>query len=87
MFPKDIPIRIKGIPAIAKVFKCEFHKGDSNAMNPDDYYDTWDLDCHILDRKGYRADWLEEKLVMDDDLRNEVEKNIIEEIEIERKGL
>ena len=87
MYPKDIPMRIGGIPAIVKVFDYSFHRGNSNAMDPDSYSDSHDLDYVILDTNGRRARWLERKLAEYDNLRDYVEKEIIEEIDREHKGL
>lgn len=81
-----VPIFVNGIPAQADVFRCEFHKGDWKADNPDDYHDNYDLDYKILDKNGRRANWLEEKA---DSLgiRDRIEEQIIDEINAIRKRL
>ena len=83
----EVPIKVEGIPAIARVYKCEFHKGNSNAMNPDDFKDTYDLEYIVVDKKGCRAPWLADRINSNDQTQIDVEESIIEEINVQRVGL
>jgi len=79
IMPIEVPIRIMGIPATAFVKRCEFHKGSHAAIDPDSYYDNYELDYLILDLKGRPAGWLQDKLDKNPDERDSVEKTIIDE--------
>ncbi|MDD5152024.1 MAG: hypothetical protein PHC28_16345 [Flavobacterium sp.] len=56
--------RVCGIPCIIKVNTFHIQKGsfDYNETNDWDYYGYEDIEFEVLDRKGYRAKWLERKM-------------------------
>lgn len=61
-----IPFAIKGIPCLIGVvdyFSQPHHKGSPMTCWSDlDYYGYEEIDYVILDRKGYKADWLAKKI-------------------------
>lgn len=59
-----IETRVRGIPCLIGVNNFERHRGSFsyNAPSHDDYYGHTEFDWELLDRKGYRADWLAKKL-------------------------
>lgn len=64
----EIETTIKGIPCLIGVL--EYSSGDH-----DDYWGGWfDTNWDVLDRKGYKAAWLERKL--DDSARNAINQTI-----------
>ena len=58
----DYPVRVNGIPAIARVTRLEYQPGIGRtpAQDPDDF-GGWVVEYDLLDRRGYRARWLEAK--------------------------
>jgi hypothetical protein len=75
--------QISGIPCQIKVTECAYHAPQSS--NPYfcdsdlDYYGYWDIDWHVLDRKGYQAEWLAKKLTDAD--HDRIDAEIIEEFQ------
>jgi hypothetical protein len=70
--------RVAGIPCIIGVIDYSCVKGSYsyNADSDWDYYGYTDSEWELLDRKGYRAKWLDVKL---DDTENEsIEEAITE---------
>lgn len=72
---ETFPTTISGIPCQCHVLFFEPDEGAKLTGHPD----TWEpasggeFDFEILDRKGYRAEWLEAKLSRDDEVRLERE--------------
>lgn len=76
----QVATQIQGIPCLAEVttficvkpWKCSPHTCPSS----DDYYGYTEIEYDILDRKGYRAKWLERKMTdrdverVKEDIRN-----------------
>lgn len=67
-----IPFRVKNIPCLIGVVNYTHVKGSFSYDAPSDldYTGYTECDWEILDRKGYKADWLYRKGV-DTDLLNE----------------
>lgn len=67
---------LKGIPCLIGVVDYSCVKGSYsyNAPSDWDYYGYSDIEWELLDRKGYRAKWLEYKL--DTDTNAEIEEAI-----------
>lgn len=88
MFPLMIDILVDGIPAQARVTKLKRHKGSYSpvAIDPEAYYGWTELNYDLLDRKGYRAFWLD-RLAERKNLWNEIELEIIEQGEEEIESL
>jgi hypothetical protein len=67
----QVEIRIQGIPALAKVTyynKVKPWKGCiSNCPSDMDYYGYTEIEYEVLDRKGYKAAWLEKKMTKQDE--------------------
>ena len=60
---KVFPYKIKGIPCQIAVLSCLVKEPDINSWESDwDYYGYKEIEFNIYDRKGYRADWLANKL-------------------------
>jgi hypothetical protein len=58
-----IDVSVHGIPCQAAMVGGHYVKPDSGADNPCDYAGGWfDFEFELLDRKGYRAKWLEKKM-------------------------
>ena len=72
----EIEHRIAGIPCLIGVIGYDCVEGSYNyfADSDVDYYGYTESEWDVLDRKGYRAKWLERKL--DDDENSEVEAAI-----------
>lgn len=74
-----IESRISGIPCIIQI--DEFNKVSKwkgsimNCYSSDDYYGYYEIEFTVLDRKGYKADWLEKKM-KDSDVER-IQKEII----------
>lgn len=72
--------RIKGIPCILGV--TYFHhqppwRGSAHTCDSDmDYYGYTELEYDVLDRRGYRAEWLAKKIdgELETELRNELQQ-------------
>jgi hypothetical protein len=71
---------LKGIPCLIGVIDYSCVKGSYSYHAPSDwdYYGYSDIEWELLDRKGYRAKWLEYKL--DDDTNAEIEEAIAKEM-------
>ena len=69
---------IAGIPCLIEVTHCVSVKG-SHSYHADsdwDYYGYNEVEFDVLDRKGYRAYWLEKKMSAADKAR--IEQEILE---------
>ena len=66
---------IKGIPCIISVTYCKHYSGSLNAPSDLDYYGFTEIEFDVLDRKGYKAPWLERKLT--DDEIERIEREIV----------
>ena len=71
----EIETTIAGIPCLVGVTEYHCVKGSYSyhAASDWDYYGYTDLDYVILDRKGYKAAWLERKVTDADTRRIEAE--------------
>lgn len=62
----EIPFTLSGIPCLIGVesYFCQPpHRGSAWTCDSDmDYYGYDEMDWIILDRKGYKAEWLEKKI-------------------------
>lgn len=67
--------QIQGIPCLIEVTRCHVVKGSFNYNAPSDldYYGYSEIEFEILDRKGYKASWLERKATEEDSERIEQE--------------
>lgn len=78
-FSNTIETRIAGIPCLIGIdhfYVQEPHRGSAFTCDSrDDYYGYTECDFTVLDRKGYVANWLHNKLTPRD------EDRIVEEIE------
>ena len=72
-----IESHIKGIPCIISVTSYHHQKGSLsyNAPSDLDYYGYIEVEFNVLDRKGYKAPWLERKLT--DDEIERIEREIV----------
>jgi hypothetical protein len=58
-----IPSTVAGIPCLIGVITYDCVNGDSRCTDSDyDFNGYTDIEFDILDRKGYKAGWLEKKL-------------------------
>lgn len=81
-YEKVIEANICGIPCLAAVINFTSVKGSfsHNAPSDVDYYGYEEIDYVILDRRGYRARWLERKIENDDSaIRDLISKNMNED--------
>lgn len=80
--PLTISIRAAGIPCKAKVLRYRKHPGSFSrfAADPEQYFGWTDLRYKILDRKGYDATWLRNKLE-DEGLIDQFEYDLQHELE------
>lgn len=73
-----VEVIVSGIPALAHVFTYIDHPGMSdprNAPSDLDYYGYSEIEFEMLDRRGYRAPWLDKKLdnpVIDECVRSQI---------------
>ena len=71
-----VPFRLHGIPCqigVSHYFVQPPHRGSAWTCDSDwDYYGYTELEYDILDRKGYRARWLEAKGVEHDQVQQAV---------------
>ena len=78
-----ISVTVAGIPALVDVLhyqtKKPFNGSARHCDSDQDFYGYSDLDYVLLDRKGYRARWLEKK-VKDLGLEDELYDTIMETI-------
>lgn len=73
---------IQGIPCLINVIDSCYRKPQPwNDASSDDYYGGWELEWEVLDRKGYKAPWLEKKMKAADVDR--IEQEIIKELSCE----
>ena len=76
--------QVAGIPCICNVvdyINVPPWKGSAHTCpSSDDYYGYTEFDFEILDRKGYKAKWLEKKLKKEDKDR------LLEELQLEMDG-
>lgn len=74
-----IESKIAGIPCRIQVDSClvkkPFKGSAFNCDSSDDYYGYTDISFTVLDRKGYKAAWLEKKMTQKDVER--IEKEIL----------
>ena len=75
MYQAEFESRVAGIPCIIGVISYKSVKGsyNYNAASDLDYYGYNDAEWEVLDRKGYKAAWLERKLTKSDINRIEAE--------------
>lgn len=68
MYQAEIETTIAGIPCLIGVTHYECVRGsyNYNAASDMDYYGYSEADWVVLDRKGYKAAWLERKLTARD---------------------
>lgn len=60
--------RIHGIPCLIGVIDVDCKSPDYNTWDSDiDYYGYFEASYEILDRKGYKAAWLERKVTANDE--------------------
>lgn len=64
-----IEYTVAGIPCLVGVIDYSSVKGSHNHNAPSDwdYHGYTDCDFDLLDRKGYRADWLAKKMTTKDE--------------------
>ena len=83
MYIDTIPFKIKGIPCFIGVVDYFYqppHKGSPYTCWSDvDYMGDEEIIYFVLDRKGYKADWLAKKI--DDQLNADIEKLISKKME------
>lgn len=74
-YQAEIESTVAGIPCIIGVTHYESVTGSYsyNAPSDLDYYGYNDAEWEVLDRKGYKAAWLEKKLTKSDIVRIEEE--------------
>ncbi len=76
--------QVSGIPCICNVvdyISVPAWKGSAyTCPSSDDYYGYTEFDFELLDRKGYKANWLEKKLKPEDKDR------LLEELQLELLG-
>lgn len=66
----QIKSNISGIPCLIGVTTFFIKQPDPYTWDSDwDYYGYTEIEFDILDRKGYRAPWLERKMTEDDEER------------------
>lgn len=72
----EIDFRLSGIPCIIGVTYYNKTKGSYSYDAPSDwdYYGYTECDWEVLDRKGYKAPWLERKLT--DNIRSDIDEKI-----------
>jgi len=74
-----VDVIVSGIPAIAHITDYINHPGMSDprqAPSDLDYYGYTEIEWDMLDRKGYRAKWLDRKLEQDPTLYEDVREQI-----------
>lgn len=72
-----IASNICGIPCIILIDCCAVYRGSHNSAADSelDYYGYSEIEFTILDRKGYKAAWLERKLT--EDIENRIQAEIL----------
>ena len=66
MYQAEIETRVAGIPCIVAVEEYFEGSYNYNAASDHDYYGYSEAEWEVLDRKGYKAAWLERKLTSRD---------------------
>lgn len=70
----QVESHIQGIPCLIEITYFNKVKGDSSTWASDwDYYGYTESEWNVLDRRGYRAAWLEKKLTDPDRKRIDME--------------
>lgn len=59
---EKVPAFIDGIPCLLGVTRYFVKSADLHADNDIDFYGYTEVEYEILDRKGYRAEWLNKKV-------------------------
>ena len=78
-----LDIKIDGIPCKARILTYHVVKGDPTTWASDlDFYGYTELKYEILDRKGYRAHWLD-RIIEKKNLENEIRNQIITQLEVD----
>lgn len=74
----DFETTVGGIPCGVVIDLYEVNRPCANADNPWDYYGYTECDWHLVDRKGYKAAWLANKMTPEDSRRiaQEIEKHV-----------
>ncbi len=82
MFPITLKTSAAGIPCKVKVTRYKKRKGNfsSFALDPEEFYGWTELNYRILDRKGYKADWLRNKLD-EEGLTEDFEQDLMQELD------
>ena len=66
----QVATKIQGIPCLVEVTTFVFVKpwkgSPHTCPSSDDYYGYTEIEYDVLDRKGYRANWLERKMTAKD---------------------
>lgn len=79
----QIESNIQGIPCLIEVTTFSRVKPwrgcISNCPSSDDYYGYSEIEFDVLDRKGYRAKWLERKMTAED--KSRIESEILSQAE------
>lgn len=80
-----INTRVAGIPCQARTTYYDYAprgRGSPHLYaSPEDYYGYEDIEFELLDRKGYKAAWLERKMTKADKTRieNEISRHIADQ--------
>ncbi len=71
----DFETQVMGIPCGVVVDRCDVIKGSRsyNAPSDLDYYGYHIIEFHLIDRKGYKAEWLGKRMSPGDIRRIETE--------------
>ena len=74
---ENIESNVAGIPCLIEILQCTEVKPWTGPIercpSSDDFYGYTEIAFNVLDRKGYRADWLTKKLSEEDVERIEEE--------------
>jgi hypothetical protein len=71
-----VPANIAGIPCLLGIDDFYRQPADFGACNRDDFFGYVELEFTVMDRKGYKADWLVKKITPVID--RELEKTVLE---------
>lgn len=73
----QIESNVQGIPCLIEVMSCTVVKpwrgSAQSCPSSDDYYGYSEVEFVVLDRKGYKAAWLERKMTDEDRARIKTE--------------
>ena len=74
----DFETTVGGIPCGVVIDYYESVQGNSSADNPWDYHGYTECEWHLVDRKGYKAEWLASKMTPQDSRRitQEIDEHI-----------